>query len=99
MSDAIIKELRRLQGLGIVSYEHCLRAERYVQRHPEIFGDRPHVTDHPACNALEDLLKARRATVSKFTVHLYVPIERSLGTRPPAALPLTVAALNLANGL
>jgi hypothetical protein len=37
MSNAVIKELRRLQGLGMILYEHCIRAEHYVARHPEIF--------------------------------------------------------------
>jgi len=29
MSEAVIKELRRLQGLGLITPAHCLRAERW----------------------------------------------------------------------
>jgi len=36
MSEAVIHRLRRLEGLGIVTPAHCIRAERYVERHPEI---------------------------------------------------------------
>jgi hypothetical protein len=39
MTNAIIQGLRRLQGLGIVTPDHCIRAERCVERHPEIFSD------------------------------------------------------------
>jgi hypothetical protein len=39
MSEAVIRRLRRLQGLAIVTPTHCVRAERYVERHPEIFSD------------------------------------------------------------
>jgi hypothetical protein len=28
-----------MQGLGIVTPAHCIRAERWVERHPEIFSD------------------------------------------------------------
>jgi hypothetical protein len=38
MTEAVIQGLRRLQGLGIVTPAHCIRAERCVQRHPEIFS-------------------------------------------------------------
>jgi hypothetical protein len=44
MSDAVIQRLRTLQGLGIVSSAHCIRAERCVGRHPEIFSDASRVT-------------------------------------------------------
>jgi hypothetical protein len=37
MTEAAIYRLRRLQALGIVTPAHCTRAERYVERHPEIF--------------------------------------------------------------
>jgi len=37
MTAAVIRRLRRLQGLGIVTAAHCARAERYFERHPEIF--------------------------------------------------------------
>ena len=39
MIEAVIRRLRRLQGLGIVTSAHCSRAERCVQRYPEIFSD------------------------------------------------------------
>jgi len=39
MTEAVIQRLRRLQSLGIVSSAHCIRAERCVERHPEIFSD------------------------------------------------------------
>jgi len=38
MSEAVIHGLRRLEGLGIVTPTRCIRAERYVERHPEIFS-------------------------------------------------------------
>jgi len=31
MSDAVIKELRRLRDLGLITPAHRLRAERYVR--------------------------------------------------------------------
>jgi hypothetical protein len=37
MTAAVIRRLRRLQGLGIVTAAHCACAERYFERHPEIF--------------------------------------------------------------
>jgi hypothetical protein len=39
VTDAVIQGLRRLQGLGVVTPAHCIRAERCVRRHPEIFSD------------------------------------------------------------
>lgn len=39
MTQAVIQRLRRLQGLGIVTPAHCIRAERWLARHPEIFFD------------------------------------------------------------
>jgi len=44
MNDAVIYRLRRLAGLGIVTRAHCIRAERYVERHPEIFADASSLT-------------------------------------------------------
>jgi uncharacterized short protein YbdD (DUF466 family) len=38
MTEAVIQRLRRLQSLGIVTSAHCIRAERSVERHPEIFS-------------------------------------------------------------
>jgi hypothetical protein len=39
MTRAVIHGLRRLEALGIVAPAHCIRAERFVERHPEIFSD------------------------------------------------------------
>lgn len=39
MIATVIQRLRRLQSLGIVTSAHCIRAERCVERHPEIFSD------------------------------------------------------------
>jgi hypothetical protein len=39
MSEAVIQRLRKLQGLGIVTFAHCIRAERCVERHAEIFAE------------------------------------------------------------
>jgi len=44
MSDAVIKELRRLQGMGLITPAHCVRAERYIRRHSAIFCDAPRLT-------------------------------------------------------
>jgi hypothetical protein len=38
MTEAVIRRLRRLQGLGIVTPAHCIRAERYVERYPDLFS-------------------------------------------------------------
>jgi len=37
MTQAVIQKLRTLEGLGVISRAHCIRAEGYVRRHPEIF--------------------------------------------------------------
>ena len=39
MSEAIIQCLRRLQSFDVITLTHCIRAERYVERHAEIFSD------------------------------------------------------------
>jgi hypothetical protein len=44
VTDAVIQGLRRLQGLGVVTPAHCIRAERCVRRHPEIFSDATSMT-------------------------------------------------------
>lgn len=44
MSEAVIQRLRRLQGRGIVTLAQCVRAERYVKRHPELFSDEIGIT-------------------------------------------------------
>jgi hypothetical protein len=38
MTAAVIQRLRRLHSLGIVTSAHCIRAERCVERHPQIFS-------------------------------------------------------------
>jgi hypothetical protein len=35
--EAAIQKLRALQGLGEITPAHCIRAEWYVRRHPELF--------------------------------------------------------------
>ena len=55
MTEAVIQGLRRLQGLGIVTPAHCIRAERCVQRHPEIFSDAPRMTVGQAVDLAVDL--------------------------------------------
>jgi hypothetical protein len=37
MTQAVIQKLRALQGLGVITAAHCIRAECYVRRHPEMF--------------------------------------------------------------
>jgi hypothetical protein len=44
MTKAVIHRIRRLEGLGIVSSAHCIRAERYIARHPEIFSEATRMT-------------------------------------------------------
>ena len=44
MTEAVIQRLRKLQGLGIVTFAHCIRAERCIERHPEIFADATSMT-------------------------------------------------------
>ena len=39
MTESVIQKLRRLHGAGIITLAHCLRAERFVERHPEVFCD------------------------------------------------------------
>jgi hypothetical protein len=39
MTEAVIERIRRLQGLGLVTSAHCIRAEHCVERHPEVFSD------------------------------------------------------------
>jgi hypothetical protein len=48
MTRTVIQRLRRLQGLGIVTPAHCIRAERWVERHPEIFSDATGITVNQA---------------------------------------------------
>ena len=44
MIRAVIHRLRRLEGLGTLTPAHCIRAERYVEHHPEIFSDASRMT-------------------------------------------------------
>ena len=44
MTKAVIHRLRRLASLGIVTPAHCIRAERYIERHGEIFSDATRMT-------------------------------------------------------
>jgi len=48
MSQAVVQRLRRLQGLGIVTAAHCIRAERWLERHPEIFSSATGITVNQA---------------------------------------------------
>jgi hypothetical protein len=34
--ETIISELRSLQGFGLITFEHCVRCERYVERYPDV---------------------------------------------------------------
>jgi hypothetical protein len=38
VTQAVIQELRRLQGFGLITLATCERAERYVVSHPELFS-------------------------------------------------------------
>jgi hypothetical protein len=44
MTEAVIRKLRILQGYGVITPAHCIHAERYVERHPEIFGGEANLT-------------------------------------------------------
>ena len=44
MTEAIIRSLRRLQALEVITSAHCIRAERYVERHAEIFSNPSNMT-------------------------------------------------------
>jgi len=57
MTEAVIQRLRRLQSLGIVSSAHCIRAERCVERHPEIFSDATCMTVSEAANLAVELAR------------------------------------------
>ena len=48
MTEAVIKKLRVLQGYGVITPAHCIRAERYVERHPEIFCGEVNLTVNQA---------------------------------------------------
>jgi hypothetical protein len=50
MTDAVIQRLRRLQALGIVTAAQCIRAERCVERHPEIFSNATGMTVNEAAD-------------------------------------------------
>jgi hypothetical protein len=48
MTEAVIQKLRVLQGYGVITPAHCIRAERYVERHREIFGGEARLTVNQA---------------------------------------------------
>ena len=55
MTEAVIQRLRRLQSLGLVTPAHCIRAERCVERHPEIFSDATSMTVREAADLAVEL--------------------------------------------
>ena len=48
MIAAVIRKLRILQGHGLITRAQCIRAERYVERHPEIFCGEVNLTVNQA---------------------------------------------------
>ena len=48
MIEAVIRKLRILQGHGVITPAQCIRAERYVARHPEIFRGEVNLTVNQA---------------------------------------------------
>jgi hypothetical protein len=48
MTEAAIQKLRTLQGYGVITSAHCIRAERYVERHREIFRGEARLTVNQA---------------------------------------------------
>ena len=48
MIAAVIRKLRILQGHGLITPAQCIRAERYVERHPEIFCGEVNLTVNQA---------------------------------------------------
>jgi hypothetical protein len=67
MTGAVIQRLRRLQGLGIITPAHCMRAERYVERHPEIFSAATGMTVRQAANlAQASAVRALRTQGGKY---------------------------------
>jgi hypothetical protein len=59
VTEAVIRKLCILQGYGVITAAHCIRAERYVQRHPETFGDEANLTPNQATRlAIKSVLHA-----------------------------------------
>ena len=59
MTEAVIRKLRILQGYGVITPAHCIRAERFVERHPEIFSGEANLTVNQAMRlAIEFVLEA-----------------------------------------
>jgi hypothetical protein len=50
-TQAVIGKQRALHGLGRITRAHCIRAERYVERHPEVFSDESSMTVSQAAAA------------------------------------------------
>jgi hypothetical protein len=38
LTETVIRKLRKLQGLGLITPAACICAERYIKRHPEVFN-------------------------------------------------------------
>jgi hypothetical protein len=53
-AESVVQELRSMQGFGLITPAHCARAERYAQRHPEVF-ERQIMTLHEAADIAVDL--------------------------------------------
>ncbi len=52
-----------LQGYGVITPAHCIRAERYVERHREIFGGEARLTvnqaTHLAVKSVVDAIQSQ----------------------------------------
>jgi hypothetical protein len=63
MTEAVIQKLRILQGYGVITPALCIRAERYVERHPEIFGGEASLTvnqaTHLAVKSVVDAIQSQ----------------------------------------
>jgi len=63
VTEAVIQKLRILQGYGIITLAHCIRAERYVVRHREIFGGEARLTvkqaAHLAVKSVVDAIQSQ----------------------------------------
>jgi len=38
MTEAVIRKLRKLQGLGLITPAACISAERYIKQHPHVLN-------------------------------------------------------------
>jgi hypothetical protein len=43
-TESIVRKLRALQNSGFITPEHCVRAERYVERNSDIFRNATRMT-------------------------------------------------------